>query len=203
MPSYKLTYFNGRGRGELSRYVFHAAGKDFEDKRVTFEEWKSIKPSTLFGQLPFLEVDGKILAQSHAIARFLAREFGLCGKDSFEQALVDQYMELASDLFKDIVKWFFEKDEDKKKELKANLDEVLFPKFCGYFQKALEENGGEYLVGKSLTVADLAVLDIFDTPLQYTPNLMDAFSKLKAHRERISSLPKLADYIKNRGQTPI
>lgn len=29
-----------------------------------------------FGQLPFLEVDGKKLAQSAAIARFLAREFG-------------------------------------------------------------------------------------------------------------------------------
>ncbi len=33
-------------------------------------------PGLPFGQLPVLEVDGVIIAQSHAIARFLAREFG-------------------------------------------------------------------------------------------------------------------------------
>ena len=45
MPSYKLTYFDVRGRGELSRYVFYAAGKDFEDNRVGGESWLELKPS--------------------------------------------------------------------------------------------------------------------------------------------------------------
>lgn len=43
MPSYKLTYFDIRGRGEPARLVFKAAGKEFEDKRVTFEEWGALK----------------------------------------------------------------------------------------------------------------------------------------------------------------
>lgn len=43
MPSYKLTYFDVRGRGEPTRLIFKAAGVEFEDKRVTFEEWGALK----------------------------------------------------------------------------------------------------------------------------------------------------------------
>ena len=45
MPSYKLTYFDVRGRGELCRYAFHATGRDFEDNRVGGETWKEMKES--------------------------------------------------------------------------------------------------------------------------------------------------------------
>ena len=38
----------------------------------------------------------------------------LAGKDSWEQALVDQYMGLVEDMFTELVKVFFEKDEEKK-----------------------------------------------------------------------------------------
>ncbi|XP_053390457.1 probable glutathione S-transferase 7 [Mercenaria mercenaria] len=203
MPSYKFEYFDGRGRGELTRYVFHAAGKDFDDSRYTFEQWASVKPSAPFGQLPILHVDGKRLAQSGAIARFLAREFGLAGKNSWEQGLVDQYMELAVDMFKEVIKWYFEKDEEKKRECLKNLREVVYPKYCGLFQNALEQNGGKYFVGNDLTLADLAVLDIFDTPMHHTSNIMDSFPKLKAHRERIASTANLASYIKKRKVTDI
>ena len=44
MPTYKLQYFEGRALGELSRYVFHAAGQDFEDIRFNHSEWETIKP---------------------------------------------------------------------------------------------------------------------------------------------------------------
>ena len=37
----KLTYFNGRGRGELSRLILAHAGVDYEDHRIGFDEWKS------------------------------------------------------------------------------------------------------------------------------------------------------------------
>ena len=38
---FKLTYFNGRGRGELSRLILAQAGIDYEDHRIGFDEWKS------------------------------------------------------------------------------------------------------------------------------------------------------------------
>lgn len=203
MPTYKFSYFDVRGRGELCRYVFYAAGRDFEDDRVKGEDWPSMKPNTPFGQMPVLDVDGKKLAQSGSIARYLAREFGLAGKDSWEQALVDQYMGLIEDMFTEIVKVFFEKDEEKKKELQKNLQDVVFPKFLGLFDKALEANGGKYFVGNAVSLADLAVLNGFDTPLKNNPKLMDSFPNLKSHRERVSAIPKLSEYIKNRKVTDI
>lgn len=43
MPTYKLYYFNVRGRAEIIRLVFQAAGVSYEDIRVSFDEWKSAK----------------------------------------------------------------------------------------------------------------------------------------------------------------
>ena len=51
-----------------------------------------------FGQVPVLEVDGKVLAQSITIARYLAREHGLAGETSWDQAIADQYVDNLSDL---------------------------------------------------------------------------------------------------------
>ena len=45
MPNYKLTYFNAKARAEPIRMVFAQAGVAFEDKRVSGDEWKELKPS--------------------------------------------------------------------------------------------------------------------------------------------------------------
>ena len=45
MTSYKLYYFNGRGRAENIRLLLALAGQDYEDYRVSMEEWKQLKPS--------------------------------------------------------------------------------------------------------------------------------------------------------------
>ena len=51
-----------------------------------------------FGQVPVLEVDGKLLAQSGAICRYLARQVGLAGQSEWEQAQVDMYADAVKDL---------------------------------------------------------------------------------------------------------
>ena len=45
MPTYKLTYFNAKGRAEIARVLFAAGGVKYEDSRVTGEQWGAMKPS--------------------------------------------------------------------------------------------------------------------------------------------------------------
>ncbi len=51
-----------------------------------------------FGQLPVLEVDGGVIAQSNAICRFIAKKAGLYGKDDLEQASIDMIIDFIGDL---------------------------------------------------------------------------------------------------------
>ena len=44
-PNVQLLYFDGRGRGEIIRIILTYGGVEFEDKRVSFEEWPQVKPS--------------------------------------------------------------------------------------------------------------------------------------------------------------
>ena len=41
--SYKLLYFQARGRGEFIRFAFLIAGVEFEDCRMDFETWQTLK----------------------------------------------------------------------------------------------------------------------------------------------------------------
>ena len=64
MVKYTLVYFDFKGRGELARLIFAAAGKTYEQKRLTYSpdysnpapDWKAYKPQTPFGHLPVLEI---------------------------------------------------------------------------------------------------------------------------------------------------
>ena len=86
MPNYNLVYFNGRGRGELTRLIFAAANIPFTDSRIDLAtEWPARSNETPIGTLPYMDVDGVILAQSAAIARFAAKEANLAGHTNLDQ----------------------------------------------------------------------------------------------------------------------
>ena len=45
MSGIKVVYFNLRARGEPIRLVLEAAGKKYEDVRISFDQWPSEKES--------------------------------------------------------------------------------------------------------------------------------------------------------------
>ena len=54
--------------------------------------------ATPFGKLPVLEYDGKMLCESIAICRFLARENGLTGPDNWTAAEADMVVDSIMDM---------------------------------------------------------------------------------------------------------
>ncbi|XP_033746345.1 glutathione S-transferase-like [Pecten maximus] len=162
---YKVIYFDSPGRAEATRLALSAAGVDFNDVRLTSEEWQKMKSSSPQGKLPMMEVEfanGKktTFCQSGAMIRFVARENDLYGSTNEESTMVDVVMGTLDDFFTELIKFFFEKDETKKAEQKVNLGKTVIPTFVKYFEDVKKDK--DWMVGTKMTVADIAVFSLFD-----------------------------------------
>ncbi|XP_041346664.1 glutathione S-transferase-like [Gigantopelta aegis] len=202
MPTYKLTYFDIRGRGELIRMLFVLSGKEYEDKRVQFADWPKLKPTLPGGSLPILEIDGKVYTQSLAIAQYLAKEFKLSGKTSLECLRVDEVVHTAEDMLQAMAKSMFEKDETKKKEMIEKLAKEDVPRFTKIFESFLTENKTGFFVGNSISAADLAVYNVLESAITKLGEaaLKDS-PKLLENRKKVAADSKICNYLKKRKQT--
>ncbi|XP_064615242.1 glutathione S-transferase-like [Liolophura sinensis] len=206
MPSYKLYYFPIKVRAEPARFVFAAAGVKYEDIRISFDDWPSHKQKMPFRQMPVLEVDGKQLSQSYAIVRYLANEFGLGGKDKWEAAEADQYTGAVEDLLGPVIRFYFESDEKRKAEGLKKFKEENAPAILPDLETALGKNSSGFLVGSGLTYADLCLLtllEVMDGMLskEDVSAVLSSYPNVQKHRQKIESLPKIAEWIKARPAT--
>lgn len=201
MPTYKLTYFDARGRGEVIRLMLAQTGQEFEDHRITGADWPSIKSEMPFGQVPVLEVDGKKLAQTVAICNYLASEYGLYGKTSMDRFHIDEIVCLVNDFISATVKVMYEKDETRKAELMKPYKEHECPKYIGFFEKLLKENGTGFFVGDSVTLADIFVFDFLWSLNFRDAGVLKDFPLVQEHQTKIGSLPNIKAYIDNRKPT--
>ncbi|NXL44538.1 HPGDS synthase, partial [Podilymbus podiceps] len=184
MPQYKLTYFNLRGRAEISRYLFAYSGKKYEDHRIEAADWPKIKPTIPFHKIPILEVDGVIIHQSLAIARYLARESGLAGQTPVEQALADAVVDTIDD-FMTLFPWA-EKNQDVRSSQLLRLAAEVYCFLSRFHQ---------------VTWADFYWDVCSTTLLSCKPDLADNYPRLLALRDRVQALPAIAAWIQKRPKT--
>merc|ERR1711994_1044009 len=202
MPNIKLTYFNGKGRGETARLILAYGGMHYEDRRVSFEDMPALKPSLPFGQLPVLEVDGVTIGQSMAIARYLANEYGIAGTSNMVKAQVDEVVDVMNDLQDAMYGTFFEKDEKAKAEKTKKVIEETIPKSLANLEKVLEKRGGQFLAGNCLTWAELHFLQLAESLETMSPKCVEATPKLANLVERTKNLPNIKKWLEERPVTP-
>lgn len=161
-----------------------------------------------FGQVPVLEVDGKMLAQSSAIERYAAKLAGIAPSDPWEAAKVDEvvaFLQEINDLF---APTFAIKDDEAKaaarKEICAG---PLKDKFRRLVQM-LEAAGSEFLCGPKPTYPDFVLFKLVSGLVGGTMDgvpvdtVLSSYPALKVHHSRVASLPAVAKMYENVKEGP-
>ncbi len=204
MPSYKLTYFDfDGGRAEPIRIAFHAAGIDFEDKRISFPEFGEMRKGARFNSVPVLEIDGNAVTQSNALSRYVGKMAGLYPADNLQALYCDEVLGALEDLSHYIVQTFGLQGEELKLAREKLVDGWLSVYLQG-LDELLARGGGEYFAGDDLSVADLKafvqVRSLRSGKLDHVPaDLVQRLAPgLVEHQERIESDPRVAAYYATR-----
>lgn len=160
MPKLVLHYFDFPfWRAEVCRLSLHLGKVEFEDKKI--KDFKEFKESGIapFGQAPILEVDGKVIAQTGAIARYCGKLGGFYPKnDDFAAAKIDEIIDTATDITNHVGKTMFIKDDKEKLELRAKLAADTLPMYFSALEKLMTANGSTgFYVGDAMTIADIAM----------------------------------------------
>ena len=201
MSTYKLIYFNAKGRAENARLIFAQAGVKYEDVRLEKEEWAKLKPDTPTGMLPLLEVDGKQISGSGPISRFLAKRFDLAGKDDIEAAQLDGISDVVTDFMVSFSRLFGVNDEAKKAELVKEITEKDLPKYWGIIEKRLGSSTSGWIYGDNVSYVDLGIYNVLDYILQHFTDFPEKFPNVVKLRAKVEALLNIAEWLKNRPKT--
>ncbi|GAB1598756.1 S-crystallin 3 [Argonauta hians] len=213
MPSYTLHYFNHRGRAEICRMLFAAAGVQYNDRRIESSEWDSMRNRMPCSMMPMLELDNRTqIPQSMAMARYLAREFGFHGRSNIEMARVDYISDCFYDILDDYLRMFqdskcrmmFQRSRSSSgsAEQRSRYRETC-RRILPFMEKTLEmrNNGNQFFMGDQLTMADMMCYCALENPLMEEPSLLSSYPKLQSLRNRVMSHPKMSHYLQKRSRT--
>ncbi|XP_076287866.1 glutathione S-transferase-like [Lasioglossum baleicum] len=197
MPTYKLTYFPVSALGEPIRFLLSYGEAEFEDYRFDRKDWPKLKPEMPFGQVPVLEVDGKKVCQSVAISRYLAKQFGLAGKNDWEALEIDVTVDCIHDLRARIGAFAYETNEDVKAE-KLKIAKEQVPYYLERLDAQVKKNDG-YFVGGALTWADITFVSLLDyLDFMMKSDIIENFENLKQLKEKVLNVPKIKSWVEKR-----
>ena len=90
-----------------------------------------------------------------AMGRFLARKCGLAGKDDWQQAVADMYVDSIQDLMVHVRPLVMEADVEKKKEISEAFVTKTFMPFIERVEGHLRSSGKTFLTGDEVNITEI------------------------------------------------
>ena len=197
-------------RAEVTRLALFIGDIPFKDYRFESQDTDLLKKDgklpngqiAPFKQLPVLDVDGKIFAQTGAIARFCGKLSGLYPKNKdLEAAQIDQIIEAAQDINYLVTLSGRDKEKDRLELARKILATKHLPKWFQFLEDLLEKNQeSNFFIGKNISIADLAIWRLLgwlsSGLLDGVPtNILEPYKKIKVMREEVYKHPKVNEWM--------
>src|SRR5690242_3539038 len=216
---YELYYWPTiQGRGEFIRLALEEAGADYVDvarrgKRGLAAMMKFMQSSRLARPPyapPFLRIGKTIVAQTANVLLFLGPRLGLVPRDEAGRLWTHHLQLTISDLVVEIhdthhpvSSWlYFEEQRPAARRRTKDFWRYRVPKYLGYFERVLKNNGGRVLVGRRLSYVDLSLFEVVEGLRYAFPKRMKRFEKkfpaLVVLHDRIAKRPRIAAYLASR-----
>jgi glutathione S-transferase len=221
---YELYYWPEiQGRGEFVRLALEEAGADYVDVARQqgkggvaalmkfIDDKSSARPP--FAP-PYLKAGKLVIGQTANILFYLGPRLNLSPRDEAGSLWVHQLQLTITDLMVEVHDTHHPISsalyyEDQKPAAKRRTEEFWshrVSKHLGYFERILQNNGGQYLVGRRLSSIDLSLFQIV-AGLRYAfPKRMKRFEKkvpgLLALHDRVAQRPRIAAYLASERRIP-
>lgn len=196
MPEVRLSYFEGYGLAEQTRWMMAAANIEWEQVALHHhEEFLNLRKEgkLLFGQLPLLEIDGLRLVQSQAMMRYVAQRGKLWGSTAEEAALIDMVAEGVKDARGVVVSYPFTPEKEMlAAEVPARTAKQLQP-LEALVQKRPDGTLG--FVSSGLCAADVLLAELVEELLNIKPDSMAPYPMLGQLHKQVVALPSLRSYL--------
>ena len=210
-----------QGRGEFVRLALEEAGADYVDvarrkggmRAMTklMENKRAKHPSYA---PPFLVAGKIVIAQTANILLYLGPRLGLSPRDEAGRLWVNQLQLTIMDLVAEAHDThhpissvlYYEEQRPAAKRNAAAFWKHRVPKFLGYFERVLERSGGNFLLGRKLSYADLSLFQVVEGLRYAFPKHMKRFERrvprVIALHDRVAKRPRIAAYLASKRRIP-
>jgi glutathione S-transferase len=210
---YELYYWPTiQGRGEYIRLALEEVGATYRDVArepggmAAMTKLLEAKAGTPPFAPPFLRAGKLVLAQVANILFYLGGRHGLVPKAEAAQLWVHQLQLTITDFVVEVhdthhplgPSMYYEDQRAQAKKRTAEFWNERVPKYLGYFERILTDNG-PYITGRKLSYVDLSLFQIVEGLRYAFPNRMQAFERkipgLIALHDRVAARPHIAAYL--------
>jgi glutathione S-transferase len=210
---YELYYWPTiQGRGEYIRLALEEVGATYRDVArepggmAAMTKLLEAKAGTPPFAPPFLRAGKLVLAQVANILFYLGGRHGLVPKAEAAQLWVHQLQLTITDFVVEVhdthhplgPSMYYEDQRAPAKKRTADFWNERVPKYLGYFERILADNG-PYATGRKLSYVDLSLFQIVEGLRYAFPNRMQAFERkipgLIALHDRVAARPHIAAYL--------